>query len=97
MCRQRTPNFLLTLLARGANAASRAGEIGQGLVDGFDQEARRRVANGTFYGAMLFLSLIARQNAGNLLRHKLPPRCRQRVPCAGARSAGTRGSPGLHT
>jgi arsenite methyltransferase len=55
------PDFLLTLLARGANAASRAGQIGQGLVDGFDQEARRRVANGTFYGAMLFLSLITRK------------------------------------
>jgi hypothetical protein len=56
-----SPDFLLTLLARGTNAASRAGEIGQRLVDGFDQEARRRVANGTFYGAMLFLSLVARK------------------------------------
>jgi arsenite methyltransferase len=55
----RSPDFLLTLLARGTHAAARAGEIGQGLVDGFDREARRRVANGTFYGAILFLSLIA--------------------------------------
>jgi ubiquinone/menaquinone biosynthesis C-methylase UbiE len=54
-----SPDFLLTLLARGANAAARAGEIGQGLVDGFAEEARRRVANGSFYGALLFLSLIA--------------------------------------
>jgi len=56
-----SPDFLLTLLARGANAAGRAGEIGQGLVDGLDGEARRRVANGTFYGAFLFLSLAARK------------------------------------
>lgn len=54
-----SPDFLLTQLSRGTNAAARAGEIGQGLVDGFAQEARRRVANGTFYGAILFLSLVA--------------------------------------
>src|SRR5262245_22465863 len=58
----RRPDFLLTLLSRGMNAAARAGEIGQGLVDGFDREARRRVANGTFYGAILFLSLAARKD-----------------------------------
>jgi arsenite methyltransferase len=57
-----SPDFLLTLLSRGTNAATRAGEIGQALVDGFDCEARRRVANGTFYGAILFLSLAARKN-----------------------------------
>jgi ubiquinone/menaquinone biosynthesis C-methylase UbiE len=57
-----SPDFLLTLLARGAHAAGRAGEIGQSLVDGLDGEARRRVANGTFYGALLFLSLAARKN-----------------------------------
>ena len=37
-------------------------DVGQGLVDGFAQEARRRVANGTFYGAILFLSLAARKD-----------------------------------
>ena len=57
-----TPDYLLTLLSRGTNAAARADDIGQGLVDGFSQEARRRVANGTFYGAILFLSLAARKD-----------------------------------
>jgi len=57
-----TPDYLLTLLSRGTNAAARAGDIGQELVDGFSQEARRRVANGTFYGAILFLSLAARKD-----------------------------------
>jgi len=40
-------------------AAARAGELGQELVDAFDQEARRWVANGTFYGVNLFMSLTA--------------------------------------
>jgi arsenite methyltransferase len=57
-----SPDYLLRLLSRGSNAARQAGEIGQGLVDGFDREARRRVADGTFYGAILFLSLVARKN-----------------------------------
>jgi arsenite methyltransferase len=57
-----SPDYLLTLLSRGTNAAARAGEIGQELLDSFDREARRRVANGTFYGAMLFLSLTARKD-----------------------------------
>jgi arsenite methyltransferase len=56
-----SPAYLLSLLSRGTNAAVQAGEIGQELVDSFDREARRRVANGSFYGAMLFLSLSARK------------------------------------
>ena len=56
-----TPDYLLSLLSRGTSASARAGEIGQELVDAFDQEARRRIANGTFYGAILFLSLAARK------------------------------------
>ena len=54
-----SPDYLLTLLSRGTMAAVQAGEIGEKLVDSFDREARRRVANGKFYGAMLFLSLTA--------------------------------------
>jgi arsenite methyltransferase len=57
-----SPDYLMSLLSRGANAAARAGEIGQMLVDGFDREAHRRVVNGTFYGAMLFLSISARKD-----------------------------------
>ena len=45
-----------------AAIAARAGEIGQELVDSFDREALRRVANGSFYGAMLFLCLTARKD-----------------------------------
>ena len=59
-----SPAYLLSLLSRGTSAAAQAGEIGQELVDSFDREARRRVANGSFYGAMLFLSLTARKVGG---------------------------------
>src|SRR5262249_35034663 len=54
-----SPDYLLSLLSRGTSAAARAGEVSQELADSFVQEARRRVANGTFYGALLFLSLMA--------------------------------------
>jgi ubiquinone/menaquinone biosynthesis C-methylase UbiE len=57
------PDYLLTLLSRGTHAAARVGEIGRELADGLDREAQRRVANNTFYGAMLFLSLFARKEA----------------------------------
>ena len=60
-----SPDYLLTLLSRGVTAAGRAGEVGQILVEGFEREARRRVANGTFYGAMLFLSLTARKTGSS--------------------------------
>src|SRR3954463_916473 len=43
------PDYLLTLLSRGTMAACQAGEIGQMLVDAFEREAQRRVANGTFW------------------------------------------------
>jgi hypothetical protein len=57
-----SPNYLLTLLSRGTDAAVLAGEVGQEPFDSFEREARRRVANGTFYGAMLFLSVTARKD-----------------------------------
>jgi hypothetical protein len=60
-----SPAYLLSLLLRGTSAAAQTGEIGQELVDSFDREARRRVANGSFYGAMLFLSLTAAKSAGD--------------------------------
>ena len=53
------PDYLLTLLARGVAAAVNEGEMGRELADGFVAEARRRVAAGTFYGAILFVSLSA--------------------------------------
>jgi len=54
------PDYLLTLLSRGMSAAGRVGEIGQAMVESFNAEARRRVANRIFIGSLTFLSVIAR-------------------------------------
>lgn len=53
------PDYLLSLVGRGVDAASASGEIGTDLAAGFKSEASRRVADGTFYGAILFVSLLA--------------------------------------
>ena len=58
-----SPDYLLTLLARGAGAGANAGEMGQELVDGFVSEAQARVEAGTFYGAILFLCMTALKSA----------------------------------
>lgn len=55
------PEYLVSLLARGLAAAVNAGEIGPEIAEGFNREAEARVANGTFYGAILFVSLVARK------------------------------------
>jgi len=57
------PKYLLSLLARGADAAAAAGEFGSELAEGFLREAERRVAEGRFYGAILFVSLVAQKPA----------------------------------
>jgi hypothetical protein len=54
------PDYLLTLLSRGMSAAGRADEIGQAM-ESFNAEARRRVANRTFFGSLTFLSVIAKR------------------------------------
>ena len=56
-----SPDYLLTLFSRAMGAAGRAGEIGQAMVESFDAEARRRVADQTFFGSLTFLSVTARK------------------------------------
>jgi ubiquinone/menaquinone biosynthesis C-methylase UbiE len=56
-----SPDYLLSLFSRSMRAAGRAGEIGQAMVESFDAEARRRVANQTFFGSLTFVSVIARK------------------------------------
>lgn len=55
----KTADYMQSLLARGLTAAAKAGDCGTDLSDAFNSEASRRVADGTFYGAILFLSAIA--------------------------------------
>ena len=57
-------DYLRSLIARGVSAATAAGEIGPALAQGFEEEAARRVSGGTFYGAILFVSLTARKPDG---------------------------------
>jgi ubiquinone/menaquinone biosynthesis C-methylase UbiE len=58
-----SPDYLLSLLSRGADAAMRADEFGEALANGFKEEAQRRVQAGTFYGAILFISIQAEKTA----------------------------------
>jgi arsenite methyltransferase len=53
------PDYLLSLVARSVDAATDAGDFGTELAAGFKSEASRRVAERSFYGAILFVSLIA--------------------------------------
>jgi ubiquinone/menaquinone biosynthesis C-methylase UbiE len=57
------PSYLLTLVDRGADALAGQGTIGRELAKALQAEARRRVAAGTFYGSITFVSLIARKPA----------------------------------
>jgi hypothetical protein len=59
-----TPDYLLSLVARGTDAAATAGDIGPALAEGFRSEATRRAAEGTFYGAILFVILVAEKPGG---------------------------------
>ena len=53
------PNYLLTILDRGADALVREGRIGPGLSSALKDEARRRAETGTFFGHIAYASLIA--------------------------------------
>lgn len=55
------PDYLLTFADRGADLLAAAGRIGPELATALKAEARRRVVAGTFYGAVNYTCLIARQ------------------------------------
>jgi SAM-dependent methyltransferase len=61
------PQYLLTLVDRGADALVSTLRIGRGLADALKAEARRRVEAKEFYGSITFASLIARR-PGQLTR-----------------------------
>ncbi len=56
-------DYLRSLISRGVNAAAKAAEIGQNLSEAFQTEATRRITNGTFFGAILFISAVATKPA----------------------------------
>ena len=55
------PDYLESLMARGVDTAARRGEIAPELAEGFKAETKRRIADGTFYGAIVFISILARK------------------------------------
>jgi hypothetical protein len=57
------PQWLLTLVDRGADALVNGGTIGQALAEALKAEARRRIEAHGFYGSITFVSLIARRPA----------------------------------
>ena len=53
------PDYLLTVVHRGADAIAAEGTIGPDLVAALRQEAQRRVEQNDFYGVIMFATLIA--------------------------------------
>jgi ubiquinone/menaquinone biosynthesis C-methylase UbiE len=55
------PDYMLTIVDRGADALASVGQIGQALADALKAEARQRAANGSFFGYITYVSLIAQK------------------------------------
>ena len=55
------PDYMLTIVDRGADALASVGQIGQALADALKAEARRRAASGSFFGYITYNSLIAQK------------------------------------
>ena len=57
------PDYMLTLVDRGADMLAASKQLDSNLADGLKKEARQRAANGQFFGFIAFASLIARKPA----------------------------------
>ncbi len=57
------PQYMLTIIDRGADVLASAGSIGAEQADALKNEARRRVKVGEFFGHISFISLIARKSS----------------------------------
>ena len=55
------PQYMLTIIDRGADVLARAGSIGAEHAAALKNEARRRVKEGEFFGHISFIGLIARK------------------------------------
>jgi SAM-dependent methyltransferase len=55
------PDYLLSVVERGARALAATGRIGEPLARALVEEARRRVAAGTFFGQIAYVSALARR------------------------------------
>lgn len=57
------PDYLLTFIARGVDMAVSLGDCSPALAEALKAEAQRRTEDGTFYGAIVFASVIAKKPA----------------------------------
>lgn len=61
------PDYMLTIVDRGADVLVTSGRIGQELAAALKAEARSRIADGIFYGAIAYTSIMAKKQP--LVRH----------------------------
>jgi ubiquinone/menaquinone biosynthesis C-methylase UbiE len=57
------PDYLLSIVARGADTMAATGVIGSQLAEALKAESRRRVQCGQFFGAITYGSVVARKPA----------------------------------
>lgn len=62
-----SPNYMLTIVDRGADALAAGGRIGTGLAQALKAEARQRVEERRFFGHISYTSLIARKPRPRLI------------------------------
>jgi ubiquinone/menaquinone biosynthesis C-methylase UbiE len=55
------PDYMLTIVDRGADVLAAAGTIGASQAEALKSEARRRVKTGAFFGHISYISVIARK------------------------------------
>jgi hypothetical protein len=55
------PDYMLTIVDRGADALASSGHIGEALAAALKAEARCRAANGNFYGSIAYASVVAKK------------------------------------
>lgn len=55
------PDYLLTIVDRGADTLVTSGSIGEGLAAALKAEARRRIERGEFFGHLAYASIIAQK------------------------------------
>ena len=58
-----SPDYMLTIVDRGADALAVSGQIGKTLAEALKGEARRRVEKNQFFGYITYTSLVARKPA----------------------------------
>lgn len=56
-----SPDYMLTLVDRGADVLAAAGRIGSELASALKDEARHRVSSGIFYGAIAYSCFMAKK------------------------------------